>query len=157
MPDRNALLFLLLLGGAGCSRLPSWIPFVHREATPEAKRAVLNVTNEYLVSIVRANTHKIDESLVWTLYLAEKGEGVTKADIYKQVAEVKAAHPSDHPIANLDVVRIDVRGDVADVVLKRKDAPTSPEFSVTLNWVGRGWMIVGDTLLGPDGALHKMG
>lgn len=136
----------LTLGG--CSMLHS-----RSSVTPEMKITVVKVANEYISLIAHGNFSRASEKVLWVDYLTAKGGKTSKDQIRQQIEGLRAIPYERHPLKDLDILDLSVESDKAEIALKKQNDPASKEFVIKLIWAGRAWLVVGDTLLGPDGAL----
>jgi hypothetical protein len=121
--------------------------------TPEMKITVVKVSNEYISLIAHGNFSRASEKILWVDYLTAKGGKTSKDQIRQQIESLRAIPYERHPLKDLDILDLSVESDQAEIVLKKQNDPASKEFVIKLSWAGRAWLVVGDTLLGPDGAL----
>lgn len=147
---RISLLLLFLSVATGCSSL------VYR-ATPEAKRTVVLVCNDYLTNVVRGDLNKLNQMVAWPEYLEEGGGRFTKRDFAQQVRSLKKRWSNDaHPLLGLQVTDISVGEFRAEVDLVKNGDPQKERIKVKLLWDGSAWVIVGDNLFGIDKRFSKL-
>ena len=146
----RAAFLLVALFSAGCSALTY-------KATPEAKRTVVLVTNEYLTSIVRADLNKLNQMVAWPEYLEESHGRFTKRDYARQVMSLKNRWSNqDHPLLGLQVSDVSVGEYNAEVELKKKSATDDSPIKIRLLWDGNAWAIISDSLFGVDKRFSKL-
>lgn len=139
----RVLPLLLCILFAGCSIINQPKP------TPEMKGAVFNVAKQYLEFIVRNDFNSVQQMISWPDF---RERGIDQQRVYKELTATKGKWSgNDHPLVGLKVVSLDVKGDRAEILLRKADENDSPEIGVVMIWNGRGWLIVGDTIFGPKG------
>lgn len=124
-----------------------------KEGTPESKRAVLLVANEYLTAVLVGKTQKLSDVVAWGEYF-ENNEGLTKETIESEILLAKKRFPlAEHPISDLIPVSVDVRGDNAVVTLRKNNKPESPLIIINAYWAAGGWIVRDDNLFGAEGVI----
>lgn len=141
-----ALVFCLFT--TGCSIFSS------DEITPETKMAVLRVCDEYLRSLASGLSNQAETMIAWSDYKPSVDDGLTRAEFTEIVKSKKGIwSKEENPLLGLDVVDAEIGGDTATVELVKKS--TKKKIELKLNWIGRGWVIVGDNILSEDGVFRK--
>ncbi len=140
---RAVSLTLLMVFFAGCSLVGSPKP------TPEMKGAVFNVAKQYLEFIVRNDFNSVQQMISWPDF---HERGVDQQRVYKELTATKGKWSgNDHPLVGLKVLNLDVKGDRAEIKLQKAEQKDAPQIGIVMIWNGRGWLIVGDTIFGPQG------
>ena len=122
----------------------------------EFQQVVVRVSADYLNHVVRGDWKNIEGIVLWDDYLANKGGDFTKPIYYKQLEQLsgtlKKIPPAAHPLLNLDLmdVKSNTERTAAKVYYRKFKEPESPQIVVNLTWVGRGWLIDGDSIFGDD-------
>lgn len=149
---RRLILLILLLGLNGCSWSFSW--FTSSEPTPELRRTLAEVTNQYLRAIGAGNTQMLEGMVVWLDYVANKNGTTTKEEVFRVVQQLHGRWTLDqHPLLGLAVQDVRVDGDNATVSVRKAAHSDAPLIVVQLAWGGAGWLVINDTLFGKDGLL----
>ena len=139
----HTLGIILSLFAVGCSI------FGYSKPTPELRTAVVRVTNDYLTAIGRGNESAADGIILWITYLENKG--FTKDDFRKQFLSLAKKYSTGNtPLRSLQVVDVQFDGEVAVVELKKTSDPSLGTVEVSLEWVGAGWLVVNDSIFGPN-------
>jgi hypothetical protein len=148
-------LLVLLVSSTGCSML-----FGKPEMT-EVKKAVIFVSANYIRHIVQNNKPQIDAMILWTDYLEAEGRGGTfsKPQYYLQLdffaKNFLPRNSKKHPLLGLDVVDVEVGENSAIVTFKKFGQDDAPNIEVALIWIGRGWLIVDDSIFGHRGLVAQ--
>lgn len=117
--------------------------------TPEMKGAVFNVAKQYLEFIVRNDFNSVQQMISWPDF---HERGIEQQRVYKELTATKGKWAgNDHPLVGLKVVSLDVKGDRAEILLQKAEQEDTPKIGIVMIWNGRGWLIVGDTIFGPQG------
>lgn len=141
-------LLLISLATFGCSA------FSNDEITPESKMAVLRVCDEYLRDLATGRSNQAETMIAWSDYKPATDDGLTRAEFTEIVKSKKDIwSKEENPLLGLDVLDTDIGGDTATVELVKKSTGTTIELK--LNWIGRGWVIVGDNILSKGGVFGK--
>ncbi len=142
-------LFFSLLATLSCSWLQP------REVSDLEKVAIIGVTGQYLEAALRVNEGQLDNLILWKDFLEDRGEVLTKAKVFAEMRTLKTRWPKEsHPLIHMDLVSLNVSGETAHVVLRRKK-PLLPEVSFELIWVGNAWLVSHDSIFGKDGLLKQ--
>ena len=152
--SRFARLFFVLLAFSfcSCSMLRKTAP------SPEEKMAVLHVVDQYLRYVVAGDKDKVASMIIWAEYLTETTKAFNQDSFFKQLSIIKGRWPrEENPMLGLDVVNLEIGGDLAKVRLRKLANPQSPEIWVQVVWVGRGWMVRDDSLFGQGNLIEKLG
>jgi len=124
--------------------------FTPDEITPETKMAVLRVCDEYLRDLANGLSNQAETMIAWSDYKPANDDGLTRAEFDEIVKSKKGIwSKEENPLLGLDVVDARIGGDSAKVELIKKS--TNKKIEVKLNWIGRGWVIVGDNILSEGG------
>jgi len=92
-------------------------------------------------------------SLFTSDYRPANRDGLTRAQFEEIVKSKKGIwSKEENPLLGLDVVDTDISGDSATVDLIKKSA--GKKIELKLNWIGRGWVIVGDNILSEGGVFR---
>lgn len=134
---------------SACGALSSYTP------TPEAQMTVLGLANDYLRIIVQGKTRQVESMILWIPYV--EATGVSKDQVRADIKWLSKRWPLDnHPLLGLQLTEINVNEDDAFVRLKKLSLPEQPEIVISLQWIGNGWLIVGDTLFTKDGVISHL-
>ena len=111
--------------------------------------AVLRVCDEYLRNLANGMSSQAEAMIVWSDY----NDGVSRSTFSEIVKSKKDLwSKEENPLLGLDVVNTEIGGDTATVLLVKKS--TGKKIKLKLNWVGRGWVIIGDNILSEDGVFR---
>lgn len=92
--------------------------------------------------------------IAWSDYAPATEDGLTRAEFSEIVKSKKGIwSKEENPLLGLDVVDVNLGGDTATIKLIKKS--TNKKIVIDLNWIGRGWVIVGDNILSEDGVFRK--
>jgi len=143
-----ALISSLVFFSVGCSLFSS------TEVTPETKMAVLRVCDEYLRDLANGLSNQAETMIAWSDYAPATEDGLTRAEFTEIVKSKKGIwSKEENPLLGLDVIDVNLGGDTATIKLIKKS--TNKKIVIDLNWIGRGWVIVGDNILSEDGVFRK--
>lgn len=144
-----AVTLSILLSVVGCSTL------MRRTPAEGERQMIIAVANKYLLDVSRGNYHGLYNSVLWFDFLQNRGQLLTKEQVLEQVKTVPGrwVTEDENPLRQLRVESLDVRGDKAQLVLRKEGNSKSPKVSVDMLWSGRAWLITHDSLFGKNGLL----
>lgn len=122
------------------------------------RTAVIRIAGEYIGHVLTKNQNQLDGLVLWSDYTKNKDQKVTRTTYFKQLASIPPL-PADetNPLVGLDVYELDIDGDDARITFVKHGLENPPKIEVQITWVGQGWLVVDDTLFGPDEYLEKLG
>lgn len=155
---RTLCLFLaiLLLSTTGCSNL------FRSEPPPDLKKAVVLVSANYLRYLVQNNKKQVEDLVFWAEYLdrVSTGGAFTKPQYFLQMDQLannfSPRDAENHPLLGLDLLDVDYSSNAARVVFQKFGNPNAPQIEIHLAWIGRGWIIVEDSLFGLRGLIPTL-
>lgn len=126
-----------------------------KEATEGAKSRVAQVSIEYLRLCFLANMQHISSYVLISEYL--KNGKISLDEYTDQINRLPRRWPIDkHPVIQLVLLDIDVKGDIAKVSFQRGGGDSEfPRIYIDLEWTGTSWVITKDTIFGHDGLFIK--
>ncbi len=152
-------LTLLFLSSFGCTtRIET--------DTPEVRNLLASLTSLYLSHISLNSSRELTEMVLWGDYL-EKNPGYTKQTYLADVNKVgKRWTPENSPISRLAIIGIEIDGNNSTVKMVKSKSPKTnvdvkteedqdQEVQVDFLWVGSGWLVVDDNILGIDGIVTR--
>jgi hypothetical protein len=136
---------------SGCSLFGSSASDIN--LTPEVKAAVKRVAAEYIGSAVDGNFRYAQSLILWSAYLANKGGNYSKVTHLQQMGLIKKIGAVDsNPLLNLQIKSFETSdNEVTITAYNQLGTKNQPGVSVTLLWAGQGWLIVDDSIYGPNG------
>ncbi len=146
----------------GCSSFTGIFTGWEDPPTVEFQQVVVRVSADYLNHVVRGDWKHIEGVVLWDDYLDSKSGEFTKPDYYDQLEALSSTlskiPPAAHPLVNLDLmdVKSNTARTAAKVYFRKYKEPESPQIVVQLSWVGRGWLIDGDSIFGSDQLASKL-
>ena len=145
-------LIILTVFSTSCSLIRS------QKATPELRSTVINVAGNYLKRIVLADRKQLNGMILWNDYIAHDEEPITKNKYFFQIDALRAKNIplQQHPLLNLKILDFDYSGSNAHVLLQKPNKPDSPKISIDVLWTGSGWLVVGDSLFGPNELVEQL-
>ncbi|MCB0345025.1 MAG: hypothetical protein KDD66_07900 [Bdellovibrionales bacterium] len=155
-------LFVCLFAVSGCSSVVGTFTGWQDPPTVEFQQVVVRVSADYLNHVVRGDWKHIEGVVLWDDYLANKSDDFTKPEYYKQLEDLsetlKKIPPAAHPLVNLDLIDVKSNSErtAAKVYFRKFKDPESPQVVITLSWVGRGWLVDGDSIFGKDELASKL-
>lgn len=150
------------LSSSGCASVTGLFTGWREPPTVEFEQVVVRVSADYLNRVVRGDWKLIEGMVLWDDYLDAKGGQFTKPAYYEQLSALNKSlaviPPAAHPLLNLDLMDVQSNTDktAARVFFRKYKEPASPQIVVELAWVGRGWLVVDDTIFGGDGVAARI-
>ncbi len=124
------------------------------DVTPETRMAVLRISDEYLRNLAKGQSGQAESMIGWPDYGPAVDDEITR-DSFAEIVKSKKDRWSkeEHPLLGLDVKKVEIDDDEAEVLLVKKT--TNQKIEIELRWVGRGWLIVNDNILSKNGIFRK--
>ena len=145
---RCCAVFLISVALGGCSMFGSG------SGTPEAKATALVFANGYLTAILNGQLERVETLVIWSKYL--KNSEVDQTKMAEEVlSSQKEFTQQNHPLYNLTLTDMRMRGDDVNITLERIDGPVRVPVKVHLMWAVNGWGIVDDNIFGEDGVFEE--
>ncbi len=144
---------LILLGSSACGM---W----KKDGPPSSneKQIVIMVCGDYLQVVVTNQHHERLNSLMALTAYMENQAGLDKARFLKQMESLQNRWtPEQHPLLNLDLTSINIRGNNAKVSFRRRGKGENwPTITIELIWSGTAWQIIDDSLFGPGNYIASL-
>lgn len=147
------LLAFLLVFTSGCSLL------FEKEPPPDLKKAIVLLSANYLRYLAQNNKKQVEDLIFWSEYLERRSVGgtFTKPQFFLQMDQLANTFPPstglNHPLVGLDLISAEHNNNTARVVFQKFNLPNAPKIQIDLQWVGRGWIVVNDSLFGYQGLI----
>ena len=117
---------------------------------------IVSLTDDYLTAVVLNDERKLNSLVFWPALLENEGLNGSRyqEDLLKQLQGIKGRWTvENNPLLGLEVINVVVSGDNAQISLRKAGRPGFPKVWVKWQWMGRGWLVVEDSLFGKDGLL----
>jgi hypothetical protein len=143
------LMSVLFLFGS-CSKIN---PFYTKPTDP-VRLVLIKITDTYLQHIASGNFLKARNMIFAEEYFPAKGKGFTNENYQQQFDYIQNRWtPNEHPfLGTMEFVKAGVLKDKAYVVVKKKgeNEQAYPEIRIDYIWIGTGWLIINDSIFGPN-------
>jgi len=145
-----AFIFLLSLL-CSCSRSSSL------NENSALKRTLVNVSADYLNAIIRGDNRRVKSKMFLSSFISSKKQPFKSKDLDRQLSSLNSRwNKNNHPLVNLDVIKVEKNQDDAYLEFRRIKSENSPLISIKLLWAGSGWLVVEDNLFGPEGLFGSL-
>lgn len=147
---KTILLMSALLLFCSCSKIN---PFYTKPTDP-VRLVLINITDTYLQHIASGNFLKARNMIFAEEYFPTKGKNFTNADYQQQFDYIQNRWTAkEHPfLGSMEFIKAGVSKDKAYVIVKKKSEsePAYPQIRIDYLWIGTGWLIINDTIFGPN-------
>ena len=121
------------------------------------ERTLVRLAGSFLTSIAKGEYEEIHSRVVWLEYFDNQPGLSTKADVKRVLAKIRTRwSPQKHPLLGLTLLDVKADETSGKVVLMQPRLPDLGNIVIRYRWIGSGWMVADDNILGSDGVVAEL-
>ena len=149
---KKIIFVLILLCLSSCSSFKGKTP------NRNLQEALVRVSADYLRHVVTGNAAAASAMIDWDKYRTKNGGAYSRTIYANEMQKLVNTYPTkeakQHPLLLLDLKSVKTKKDLAQVILQKTDR-SAKEVKIYFQWVGRGWVIIDDSIFGPGGTVRS--